>query len=185
MSALAFSPVDPDRAYAATNDGRLFRSLDHGLTWTQSASIGPSAHYFYGTAIVASALDVDTVYVGGSGYGSPAVYRSTNGGVTFQPYGEGLPNTLVYSLAESRDGKGTLVCGTETAAYRRDLGASAWEDVTGNDAPVTIYWSVEALAHENSMRFGTYGRGIWDYALDTPRPRVWKDKQGQVPHSAP
>ena len=185
MSALAFSPVDPNRAYAATNDGRLFRSLDHGLTWTQSASIGPAAHYFYGTAIVASALDVNTVYVGGSGYGSPAVYRSTNGGVSWQAWGEGLPNTLVYSLAESRDGKGTLVCGTETAAYRRDAGASAWVDVTENDAPVTIYWSVEALAHENSVRFGTYGRGIWDYALDAPPPRVWKDEQGQVPHSAP
>lgn len=170
-SALVFSPVDPERAYAATNDGRLFRSDDHGLTWTQAAGLGPSAHYFYGTAIVASALDVDTVYVAGSGYGSPAVYRSTDGGASFQPWGEGLPSTLVYCLAESRDGRGTMACGTETAAYRREPGDAAWEDVTGNQAPVTIYWSVEALPHENTMRFGTYGRGIWDYHLDWPTVR--------------
>ncbi len=177
VSALAFSPIDPERAWAATNDGRLFRSLDHGLTWTQSPGLGPAAHYFYGTAIVASAVDVDTVYVGGSGYGSPAVYRTTNGGLSWQPYGEGLPSTLVYALAEAKDGSGTLLCGTETAAYRRDAGASAWEDVTSNQAPVTIYWSVETLAHENVARFGTYGRGIWDYAIDHVPPRVYPDKR--------
>src|SRR4030095_2175609 len=36
VSALAFSPVDPQRAYAVTDRGRLCRSNDHGVTWTAS-----------------------------------------------------------------------------------------------------------------------------------------------------
>ena len=44
---------------------------------------------------------------------------------------------------------------------------AAWTDITGNVAPVTTYWSVEALHHEPTVRFGTYGRGIWDF---TPAP---------------
>ena len=33
-----------------------------------------------------------------------------------------------------------------------------------NQAPLTLYWSVEAVGTDR-MRFGTYGRGIWDYGV--------------------
>ncbi len=167
MSAIDFSPIDSQRAYAATNDGRLFYSTDKGKTWTQSVTNGPDAHYFHGTALVASKHDVDTVYVGGSGYGStPGVWRSTDGGVVFVPWSTGLPQTLVYDLAEASDGSGALFAATETAAYMRVDDSSAWVDITQDDAPVTTYWSVEAVDSADVMRFGTYGRGIWDFALD-------------------
>jgi photosystem II stability/assembly factor-like uncharacterized protein len=165
VSALAFSPLDPQRAYAATDRGRIYHSTDRGASWTQSISSGPGPQYFYGTALLASRTDPDSVYVGGTGYQGASIWRSSDGGASFQPFAEGLPSTLVYCLGESRDGLGTLFCGTETSAYRRDKGASAWIDITDNRAPLTIYWSVEALPHENAMRFGTYGRGIWDYRL--------------------
>jgi hypothetical protein len=170
LSALAVSPQDPQRFYAATNDGRLFRSDDHGVAWTQSASLGPDAHYFYGTALVASASDVDVAWVGGSGYAGPAVFRTVDGGVTWQPYATGLPSTLVYCLGEAPGAVagGSLFAGTETSVWRRDPGSAAWVDVTANQAPVTVYWSVEAVQGENAMRFGTYGRGIWDYRLEPP-----------------
>ncbi len=80
VSAMVFSPLDAQRGYAVTNHGRLYHSEDRGLSWTQSTSTGPTGQYFYGTALVASSLDVDTVWVGGSGYSGPAVYRSTDGG---------------------------------------------------------------------------------------------------------
>lgn len=167
LSALEFSPLDPQRVYAATSAGRLWRSTDGGLTWTLSASTGPGPHYFYGTALVASALDVNTAYVGGSGYGTAAVRRTTDGGLTWSAWNSGLPSTLVYCLAEAPDGSGTMFAGSETTAWRRDPGG-AWTDIAANEAPITIYWSVEAVPATNSMRFGTYGRGIWDYAVDAP-----------------
>ncbi|HED66283.1 MAG TPA: hypothetical protein ENJ09_12100 [Planctomycetes bacterium] len=166
LTGFTFSPVDTQRAYAVTNRGRLFYSGDRGKTWTESASTGPNAHYFYGTALIASRLDADTVWVGGSGYGVPAVYRSTDGGQTFQAWGDGLPSTLVYCLAEAPDGSGVVFAGTELAAWKRGPNDAAWVDITGADAPATTYWSVEALPNENTMRFGTYGRGIWDYQID-------------------
>ncbi len=181
VSALVFSPVDPDRAYAVTNYGRLFWSGDHGVSWTPSTSTGPSGQYFYGTALLASSSDVDTVWVGGSGYGGPAIYRSVDGGVSFQQFATGLPPTLVYCLGEAPDGSGTLVCGTETAAYRRDPADTSWVDVTGAEAPVTIYWSVEALPDENTMRFGTYGRGMWDYQIDLQASAVVRNGSGVNP----
>jgi len=170
MSALVFSPVDPLRAYAVTNNGRLFHSSDGGVTWTQSAQGGPGGQYFYGTALIASSLDADTAWVGGTGYQGHAVWQTVDGGASWTGHGTGLPSTLVYCLGEAPDGSGKLFCGTETSAYARDPGAPSWLDITGNDAPITVYWSVEPLPSENTMRFGTYGRGIWDYRLDASLP---------------
>ncbi len=169
VSAFCFDPNMPNVAYAATNDGGLFFSIDGGSSWAPSATSGPPAHYFYGSALVASGASPGTVYVAGSGYSNPSVYRSVNGGISYQVFDQGLPSTLVYCLAEASDGSGTMFCGTETAAYRRDPGAAEWVDITGNQAPVTTYWSVEALSAENTVRFGTYGRGIWDYRLSPQR----------------
>lgn len=166
MSAMQFSPLDANRVYAATSYGRFFASSDKGLTWTQSPSLVPDENWYYGQAIVASHNDTDLVYVGGSGYGVPAVWRSTDGGATFAPWGDGLPNTLVYSLCEAPDDSGRLLAGTETSVYLRGPDDAAWTDVTDTGAPITIYWSCEALTAENTIRFGTYGRGIWDYQFD-------------------
>ncbi|GEM_PF-783044 len=166
ISAITFSPLNPNLGFLATNLGRLFHSQDKGVTWTRASTDGPGPHYFYGHALVASKLDTDTVYVGGSGYDGPAVWRSTDGGDTWDPWGEGLPATLVYSLAEADGDGGEMFAGTETAAYRRDADGASWVDITEDTAPVTIYWSAESLPGEPTIRFGTYGRGIWDYSFD-------------------
>ena len=166
MSDLAFSPLDPNRAFASTSYGRFFYSTDKGVTWTQSPSLVPDDNWYYGQATVASKLDVDRVYVGGSGYGVPGVARSEDGGATFKPWGQGLPDALVYCLCEAPDSSGRMFAGTETSAYMRGPDDAEWTDITDTDAPITTYWSCESLVAENTIRFGTYGRGIWDYQLD-------------------
>jgi hypothetical protein len=166
VGAMVFSPVDAARAYAVTSWGRLFVSDDHARTWAEAPNTGPSGQYFYGAALWASWTDRDVAYVGGSGYGRvPSVLRTVNGGKSWDVFDEGLPDTLVYDLAEARDGSGRLFAATETAAYERDPGGE-WFEITSSGAPVTTYWSVEALPAENTIRFATYGRGIWDYQLD-------------------
>ncbi len=164
IAGLAFAPSDHDRFYAVTSEGRFFTSSDHGLTWALSADEAPFGNWYSGTAVVVDPFDANVVYVGGSGYGGSAVFRSTDGGVSFEGWGEGLPDTLVYSMAVD-PGTGVVYAGTETAAYRRDPTGS-WIDITGGDAPVTIYWSAEVVPGEGVARFATYGRGIWDYDFD-------------------
>ena len=166
LSALAFSPADPLQAYAVSSYGVLWWSEDQGKTWNKSSDGGPGGQYFYGTALLPSRTDPLTAWVGGSGYGSSAVYKTVDGGKSWSSWAEGLPDTLVYALAEAPDGSGRIAAGTETAAYLRGPTDAAWIDITGNAAPITTYWSVEALVAENTFRFGSYGRGIWDYQLD-------------------
>lgn len=169
ISAIAVSPLDPSRMWVATDAGRAYHSEDEGVTWTRSSDHLVGGQYFYGQALLPSVEDVDTVYLGGSGYGSPAVYRSRDGGETWESWGEGLPDTLVYSLAEAHDGSGRVYAGTETSAYERGPGDAGWTDITPLGAPINLYWSAETLPDGVTIRFGTYGRGIWDYHV-SPAP---------------
>ena len=168
LSALRFSPLNSQLAWAATTDGTLWYSTDHAKNWSQSLTVGPGSHDFYGTAIWASRLDPNEVWVGGSGYSNSPVWRSTDGGLSFQPASAGLPPTLIYSLCESPDQTGRMFAGSVTNAWTWDPATATWEDLTLSGAPLTNYWSVESVRETNTVRFGTYGRGIWDYELDTP-----------------
>ena len=38
--------------------------------------------------------------------------------------------------------------------------------MSGLSAPDQTYWSVDFVPEINTARFGTYGRGIWDFVLD-------------------
>jgi photosystem II stability/assembly factor-like uncharacterized protein len=164
LTALAFAPGDPNRAYAVTDAGELFASSDHAVTWTKAASGAPAEHYFYGNALAVNPDDADEVVVAGSGYSGPGVLRSVDGGQTWLPEASGLPQTQVYDIAYARDQSGDLYCGTEQSAYRWDRLTGQWSGIALDQAPITIYWSVEAVG-AHTLRFGTYGRGIWDYVL--------------------
>ncbi len=168
VSALTFSPLDSARAWAACTDGTLWRSLDHGVTWTMAQGGGPGSHYFYGTSLWASTTDVDEVWVAGAGYSAPPVMRSLDGGQSWSPRRSGLPSTLVFDICEAPGGGGQMFAAGESGAWMYDPATGAWSDVLGVEAPLTVYWSVEPVWAEGIVRFGTYGRGIWDYELDLP-----------------
>jgi hypothetical protein len=70
-------------------------------------------------------------------------------------------------MKEIPGSNGALVIGTEVGAWRRDPGG-AWYDITAAGAPLTTYWSVEAIPGSDVMRFATYGRGLWDYDPSEP-----------------
>ncbi len=168
LSALAFSPLDPNHAWCVTTGGAIYRSSDRGVTWTQSASSGPGAHYFYGTTIAPSVRDLDEVWIAGAGYSTAPVKHSSDRGLTWQDRSVGLPSTLVYGLCEGPDRSGRMYAASETGAWEYDPTTGSWNDLLGITAPLTLYWSVEAVPSQNLIRFGTYGRGIWDYAPNTP-----------------
>lgn len=165
VSAIAIAPTDANRWYAATTNGRVFYSEDGGETWEQSINFAPSGHYLYGQALYVSRTDANTVYLGGSGYSNPAVYRSTDGGVNFESLTDGMPSTLVLGLTANAD-ESMIFAATESGAYVYIVEEGKWYDMLGDCAPTQTYWSVEFVASSNTVRFGTYGRGIWDFKIE-------------------
>ena len=165
ISALAASSVDHTKWYAATTNGRFFYSSDSGQSWDQTINFIPDGNYLYGQAIYASRLDENTVYLGGSGYSNPPLFKSENGGESFSSMSDGLPATLVYGITANAD-ESRIFAATEAGPYVYLAEDNRWYDLSGQCAPTQIYWSVEFIESLNTVRFGTYGRGIWDFNVD-------------------
>ena len=166
ISSMSYSPVVNDNWYVSTETGSFYFSNDGGQTFTHTSSFsGPESHYFYGSTILPSPINQNRVYIGGSGYSNPGVYISENGGESFSEFNEGLPNTMIYELACLPD-ESIIFAATELGPYAYTHEESRWILISGEDAPDQVYWSVEYIDEINTVRFGTYGRGIWDYKFN-------------------
>ena len=165
ISMMRTSPVNPDHWYVSTTNGRFFYSYDGGLSWDQSIQFVPEGHYLYGAAIYPSKLDANTVYFAGSGYSNPAVYKSVDGGQSFVAMNTGLPPTLVFELTANME-ESMFFAATEAGPYVYVVAEEQWYDMAGMGAPNQTYWSVEFLESLQIIRFGTYGRGIWDFQIE-------------------
>ncbi len=166
VSAIGLAPTDPQRIYTATTNGRFFASHDGGQTWEQTVNFLPGGHYLYGQKILVSPSNPDLVYLAGSGYSNPAVYRSEDGGQHFNSMSSGLPQTMVFDMAINED-ESLIFAATEAGPYVYVATENKWFDLSGDCAPTQTYWSVEYIPTLRTARFGTYGRGIWDFALET------------------
>jgi photosystem II stability/assembly factor-like uncharacterized protein len=165
ISALEISMTDSNHWYLATTNGRFFYSHDVGQSWNQTLEFLPSGNYLYGQAIEASKINPKEVYLGGSGYSNPAVFFSDDGGRTFVDINQGLPPTLVYDLALN-DKETLLFAATEAGPHVYVLEDQRWYALANACTPNQTYWSVEYVAADQLVRFGTYGRGIWDFQIE-------------------
>lgn len=166
ISAMSYSPINKDYRYVLNSGGRFFFSSDRGTTWERSTSIGPGSHYFYGNTIVAHPRDINTLYIAGSHYSGNNVYVSYDGGVSFEGMSEGMPRTLVFEMKSNEDGS-LLFAATEVGPYVYIRSENQWFDLAGISAPDQTYWSVDYVPAIKTARFGTYGRGIWDFRINS------------------
>lgn len=181
ISAIGTTAIDKKRIYVATEDGEFFYSSNAGTSWTKSLTFnGPGTWYLYGSTIFASALTSNLVYYAGSGYSSPAVFKSTNGGISFSPMINGLPPTLVYDLISNPD-ESLLFAATEAGPYVYSVADTTWYPLDGGITPVNVpYTAVDYDNLTNTVRFATYGRGIWDFKI-TSQPVIASDIKNAVP----
>ncbi len=165
ISAMAYSPLNTDIRFVLTNKGDFYWSDDAGNQWTKQTKVADfGAHYFYGNDILASTKDTGTLYIAGSGYSNPGVYVSHDYGKSFTALDSNLPATLFFKLETDEEEK-YLFAATETGAYVYVLEAGKWFDLAAGAAPDQNYWSVDYVPAIHTARFGTYGRGIWDFVL--------------------
>ena len=100
-----------------------------------------------------------------SGYSNPGVYITLDHGNSFTALTNGLPSTMVFELAATENENIVFaVTGAEPYAFVWD--DHVWMDIAGIAAPDQMYWTVDYIPELVTARFGTYGRGIWDFTLE-------------------
>ncbi len=174
ITAVAQSPLNLQHLYVSTADGTFFYSHNSGSSWQKAASFtGPGNSFLYGTCILPSRLHNNRLFISGSGYSNPGVYISNNGGVSFTALNTGLPATFVTEL-ELNDTESLLFAATDAGPYVYIFATGQWYPLTGAATPLQTYKSVEYLSSTTTVRFTSYGRGVWDLVLSAiPLPVEW------------
>ncbi len=177
IAAIGISKLSSSLIYVAAEDGTFFYSTDAGSSWNITPSfLGVTGSYLYGSTILASVDSVNKVYYGGSGYSNPGVYVSRDHGQTFTAMGTGLPPTLVNRLAGYKNDS-FIFAATDAGPYIYSKATNSWYSLTVAGVPAVSWKSVEYIRSQGIVRFGTYGRGIWDLVIDKPISHVAVNNQ--------
>ena len=164
VSAMDISTENPNFIMVSTTNGRVYKSIDGGLSFNQVAFNLSGSHYLYGSDITISKVDPNIVYLSGSGYSAAPVYISTDAGESFSAMNTGMPNTVAFNLAFNED-ETLIFAATQAGPFVYIKDQERWFDLSGSNTPTQTYWSVEFIPESQTARFGTYGRGIWDFDL--------------------
>lgn len=144
----------------------MARSADGGANWTAHTFSGPvPADDGTGSnarvPILVDPTDPNRVFAAGSGIG----VRTTDG-TTWTDFFLDLPvGTQVYDLEFQAGDLSRVWAATDRGVFRWN--GTTWEDMTppGSGVPDVPFRTVVADAQQGVMRVGSYGRGIFEYAL--------------------
>jgi len=185
IKAIGVANSDANRLYVATQDATFFYSTNQGSSWTKSTGANLPATMIPWD-IKCSPGNANNVFICGTGFSNTGVYRSIDGGLNFTPLSGNIPSATFYEIALSTD-ENLLFAATSEGPYVYVFSTALWYPLTGANTPYCEYNTVDNIGG-NVIRFGTYGRGIWDLQLYTPLPvsltafeaRLWGSEQARL-----
>ncbi len=125
MGPILVDPRDPETLYVTGTEGAFLRSEDGGKSWSELGTIpGGMA-----TWVSQSLKNPDVLYAAGGG-----VSKSTDGGESWRPMDEGLPegiSTVAVAPEDPRVVYAGVLYGTEALVYRSEDGGESWEARNG------------------------------------------------------
>ncbi len=140
ITAVLFSPTDPDLAFAAGLEHHYFSS-DRGQSWIISAPLNGSswgpAGIQPGTPLMLTADPQKPKYLysltdlGG-------VYRSVDYGRTWEEIGTGYSGADIRSLAVSPDNPALVYALSAGGPFKSTDGGVTWQGINSSEYPVTI-----------------------------------------------
>ena len=167
ITTFSMSAVRAGVIWAATNNGVVQRTADGGATWNDVSPPGvPAAGAFeiidagrHDAAVAYATLIVPQDV-------RPYVYRTQDGGATWQTIVQGLPDTAIARVVrEDPVRAGLLYCGTERGVYVSFDGGGHWQSLQLNLPASSMR---DLVVRGDDLVLATYGRALW--ILDNVTP---------------
>ncbi|MGA8541219.1 MAG: glycoside hydrolase, partial [Terriglobales bacterium] len=167
--SIAPSPKDANLIWAGTDDGVIQVTRDGGKSW-QNVTPKELTPWSKLAQMDASHFDTATAYAAVNRFRlddlHPYIYRTHDGGQTWQKVVSGLPdNEPVNTVREDPERKGLLFAGTERSVYVSFDDGDHWQSLKLNLPPTSIR---DLVIHHDDVVVGTHGRSFW--ILDNVTP---------------
>jgi photosystem II stability/assembly factor-like uncharacterized protein len=160
ITAIDIAPADPKHIYVGTENGGLFRSQNGGDSWSSNLSSSVLPGYMI-TRIFSSPVDHRTVYLVTGNFGASHVFKSLDGGSTWNDLDRGrLPDVPHHAIAIPASSPDRVYVCNDAGVFVSMDGGGDWQNVTRNLPNVQI---VDLVYHEidKTLTAATYGRSIW------------------------
>jgi photosystem II stability/assembly factor-like uncharacterized protein len=162
IKAIGTAKSDYNRIFVATQDATFFSTINQGVTWVKQLLAGLPATMIPWD-IKTSNTNANKVFVCGTGFSNSGVYQSNDAGQTFFALSGAIPSATFYEIALS-DSEQVLYAATSSGPYAYLFSTGLWYSLIDANTPLIDFRSVENIGN-NVIRFGTYGRGVWDLAI--------------------
>ena len=160
--SIAPSPQDADLIWIGTDDGLIQVTRDGGKNWQDVTPPGITP-WSKVAQLDAGHFDTQTVYAAVNRFRlddlHPHIYRTHDGGRTWQTIVNGLPdNAPVNVVREDPERKGLLFAGTETSVCVSFDDGDHWQSLQNNLPATSVR---DLVVHEDDLVVGTHGRSFW------------------------
>src|SRR5882762_7640127 len=159
---IAPSPVRAPLVWIGTDDGYIHVTPDDGKTWRNATPRELSA-WSKVVMLEASHFDANEAYAAVDRHrltdNEPYVFRTKDGGKTWQKITSGLPaGVYMQTIKEDPKRRGMLVAGTELGVFVSFNDGDAWQSLQLNLPPSSMR---DFAFHDNDVIVATHGRGFW------------------------
>jgi photosystem II stability/assembly factor-like uncharacterized protein len=188
------SLTDPDVVLAGVEDAALFRSADGGQSWTEISGLRkhgsgprwqPGAGGMCLHTIIVDPTDDRRIVIAISAAG---VFRSDDGGDTWQPINKGLvsgqipdPDAevghCVHHVAMHPSRPDVLFMQKHWDVMRSDNGGGSWYEVSG-DLPTDFGFVIDVHAHEPETVYVVPIKSDLEHFVADGRLRVYRSRTG-------
>src|SRR5262245_40003034 len=160
--SVAPSAVRAPLLWIGTDDGYIHVTQDDGKTWT---NVTPRELNAWSKVVMleASHFDANEAYAAVDRHrledNEPYVYRTKDGGKTWQKITNGLPaGVYMQTIKEDPKRRGLLVAGTELGVFVSFNDGDQWQSLQLNLPPCSMR---DLAFHDNDLIVATHGRGFW------------------------
>lgn len=159
---IAPSPVEANTIWVGTDDGLIHVTRDEGKTWQNVTPPGLTP-WSKVAMIDASHFDANEAFAAVDRHRledySPHIYRTRDGGKTWQEITNGLPPGFhANTVKEDTKRRGLLFAGTELAMFVSFDDGDHWQSLQLNLPPVSMR---DIALKDDDVIVATHGRGFW------------------------